>query len=162
EGPGLPRWAIMDNTEAPAGPTVWRLRGSSATDSRDCLATDWWGLLLAHNVAGNLEKAITAAVAAGRQLGDVLEAHPEVVVDPVVEDLRHEPASPLAARIDGMARRSVLALDPFSTGFWQVETVSGSRHILDLTGGGYRRISDVPFGEMDDDWYGIESLHEWP
>ncbi len=151
-----------EDIEAGAEPTVWRLRGSSARDTRDCLATDWGGVLLAHTVTGDLGSALTRAIAEGRHLPEVLLAHPELVVDPVTVDLRHEPPSPVPAKMtDGTTRRCVLSLDPFSTGVWQVETVSGSIHILDLAGG-YRRIGDSPIADMDDGWYGIESLHTWP
>ena len=150
-------------TDSGAEPTVWRLRGSAAKDTRDCLATDWGGLLLAHTVTGDLGAALTRAIEAGRQLSEVLLAHPELVVDPVTVDLHHEPPSPVPAKTsDGTTRRCVLSLDPFSTGFWQVETTSGSKHILDLTGAGYRRISDTEIADLDDDWYGIESIDDWP
>ncbi|SOC53728.1 hypothetical protein [Ornithinimicrobium cerasi] len=153
----------MDEIETPAEPTVWRLRGSSAKGTLDCIATDWWGLVIAHNVHGELSTVLSAAVNDGRRLPDLLAEYPEVMVDPVLDDLSHEPLSPVPTAVTpGQVRRSVLALDPFSTGLWQVETISGSRHILDLAGGGYRRISDVSYGGMDEDWYGIESIHEWP
>jgi hypothetical protein len=153
----------LEDAESSAKSTVWRLRGSAANDLRDCLATDWGGLLLAHTITGDLGVALTRAIEAGQQLPEVRLAHPELVVDPVTVDLSHEPFSPVRAKMpDGTTRRCVLSLDPFSRGFWQVETASGSKHILDLCGGAYRRISDTEVEDVDAGWYGIESIAEWP
>lgn len=158
---------VVEQEDNIGGPVQrhWRVFGTGP-GREGCIATDWDGRVLAHEVTGPVKETFDRAVADFCTHDQLVSSLPAGALEPVTQSL-NAPAGPLTRRMaDDPSRKlaTAIALDPFTSGTWLVETDSGSRYSFDLDYGAYARHPDVGGQAMEGDgeFAPIVEVLQWP
>lgn len=158
---------VVEQEDNIGGPVQrhWRVFGTGP-GREGCIATDWDGRVLAHEVTGPLKETFDRAVADFCTHDQLVSSLPAGALEPVTQSL-NAPAGPLTRLMpDDPSRKlaTAIALDPFTSGTWLVETDSGSRYSFDLDYGAYARHPDVGGQAMEGDgeFALIVEVLQWP